>query len=875
MTEDLKKDYITFLGDHIYNIQQIKDKTILDDPRFAYDKQLLELFSSTSPDSTIDNTKLEAFMKRPEGWKIASMVIDQQVLFKQFALGAQIESLPKNIRSDTLTQIQNIYLDKNRGKLNKFFKEKLQLRKRDGTGLMDDGAMLHLMTPDTAYIRNMFLLAEHDANLAEYITATTGLDPRAFQNGPDGLMRKPNWIDTSSRDVNELGLELLANYQLKDRFLDELGVPTDVRDASYVSSLVQRVDGRSPKVNLRYQKDIMDALDPNSGGIRTIPGRATPDLQGNMNRFIEAQSKVAQDYLKAYMERGKDPNEDDRKAVEALQAEARPVISVLNEKIQARAEGGEVQRRKKQELEQENTALESEKSTIVSELERFIPLEDQRKDQQETITRLEKPPFNLTGLTPDMLPSDLKTIIDSEILNLKNQLQNGTKTGIEDEYLKIQKEFDDVYNAEYRTRMTAEKAVTKKGEVSEARTEELMQQALRIARQTHGYELDQKKQLYDAIMSEIRGLEEQYNTYRQNDENIQQAEKEIRGRAPKELELMRSELDFYKAAPGATIDENNLRTLTVEELIDLAKDPPYNEPYSTSEERQNLRNKVLRAKTESFAIQTETVDPDYENIVGVGKPMTPEDLLRKSRSELIALITANYGGLITGGVTAVDLLEKATAATHKKLLSRYRISLREREKYIDERIASNNKAIENIDLQPETNKLKVTQDALRRYGYIMEKAGLIASNDAVRDKLTDTTAVDPADMTYTEEEKRVVAAHGVDAPKGYFELLNLFFADAEKQGDTGDSTETEKKAITGYMQSADRDAYFTKISEVMPPDKLRDLLGEGLGTTPATLADALTEMRARIAAGTLDQAGLRKIFTTITDRMQAEAIALP
>jgi hypothetical protein len=89
---------------------------------------------------------------------------------------------------------------------------------------------------------------------------------------------------------------------------------------------------------------------------------------------------------------------------------------------------------------------------------------------------------------------------------------------------------------------------------------------------------------------ETRALEEARDQFRILSEQRIQEERKVAVEAPKELDEMRNSRESLVNPTGttATINGNDLQSKTVDELMKLAGRPPYNQPHTTLEQKNEI-----------------------------------------------------------------------------------------------------------------------------------------------------------------------------------------------------------------------------------------------------------------------------------------------
>lgn len=286
---------------------------------------------------------------------------------------------------------------------------------------------------------------------------------------------------------------------------------------------------------------------------------------------------------------------------------------------------------------------------------------------------------------------------------------------------------------------------------------------------------------------------------------------------PKNLVETKKAYDDLINKAGATIRPQELEHLTIDKLILLATNPPYNLPNSMPEDQKALREMLLRAKTERLSMQTEKIEqsPDLQKnsfriIVeppGATPTINPDNLLTMPEQQLRYLLSQpSYSW---NAAQIENSLPLAQQEARRKLIIRYTVSLEERIADLDQQIQAQDKIIEsagNLDKVKET--LEITSALLEKQGEIFSR--VIAIPREV-DRYTNPSNVQNTDTEYSKSEREKAL------PIAYYEMLNVLF-DYQHGGKIAD-------------QVLSREEYFKKIYNFLLPDKLLTLIHKSMGIT--------------------------------------------
>ncbi len=690
----------------------------------------------------------------------------------------------------------------------------------------------------------------------EYFQAMTGMDLDSLQVNPTtNLIEKiPGRIAVeTTRNANTVRDEIRQGITALRSLYADIGLPLKSLESTPADVILRNTLTTTgfQQSEARWEKTIIDQFDANRSGVRDIwnntadsplfcvgplglamPG-ATPDYDnldtiGNLRRFRKAEQDV---YVKKAVEsigvlmKG-DPSRDGI-GLESVKA-IRSSIATKKDGQETNTAAGNRAKEARKKIEALDTT-KTETAGKKTPLKVFATTQEAPKKIERTL----REEFKLTIIT------DIPTTIDTEITRLKDELNTAYNGGdsLSKQHTEARRNWLDVYKTEFEdvSRRRAAALGTTTGSVDNADVKA-------IATERANLQHPEKDQLSKEIKDRddrIQKLTELKDASQEAIKTQQETESATLENLPKELsETQKAYDDLVAPAGGApTITPAELGSKTFDELVVLATNPPYSISNTTPEEKAELRKTILRAKSEHEARQIEIYDISpvvqvdvYNQIVNPavgGGTLNANDLFTMSDAQLTNLLhNPPYRWSTDPAFTTSNLeaLQHAQTEARKKLRIRYQTSLDVQIKDLDQQIEVQNKIVKSADETTENTKgiIELTDRLLNptRQGEIFTKAVQIPDSIAT---FTDSVDIGATNNTYSEQERTV------NAPRGYYETLNLLF---------------------NYQDTPNRGAEFQKLHKVFPPEQLAERMHNAFNlglTAPFTMKDALDQINGHIA----------------------------
>ncbi len=888
MKERTVNQYKTYLANYMKNLQEFSEglgRNILDRPGHEHEKLLLQLLGDEDPAER--ERKIAAFLESPEGWMLTTMVIEHQAALKLYALGLYAATEEIN-PEPSVPEKEKIYTGHGIGKGREIWIDKIrpQLKKAAlggatvvagggigiltslRTGNLDWGAssaaaiigttagmkgLIDAMRKgeviDLKQSKDALLTMKGDPNTVLYMRKMYGIDLDDFEV-THGKIKLRSGILSSTR-IDGLKKEAIQALYTRWNFYENLGIPRKDIDLLPEQFIFKYAQGETPEqTDVRMQQRLREIVDPHSMNPRNV--------QENLRRLNRARSQVMTEVIKDYIKRQ-----------EAAPDYARPIASLRSKK--ATYEGSAIKEQLTQAEREEIADLEKEKEEIRAERERFQSVDQKRQQLKEIEENLRE-----LGLALPDSPfiHEVNTAVDAEVDRLENELINPNTTPPSG--LKVQLEKLLGEKSQYIAD-TADREISAhiaslggRGNIPRETLNDIFRRAEERAAELFEKRINRIQAEINDIEKTIKDLTEEKEKYRTKRQELTREERMVVVYAPKELNEIYAAYNFIINPPagGATISEADLASLSRDELVARLIDPagPYHMAYGTDAEKAAVHELIFRAKAVRKGEETEWDYPSHPNQIRAfaeitAGPLRANDLLTKSDTELRAILRTDAaydawrGRIRRGGRTIEEELAMAKAEAIRKMIIFYEAKLDAQIEDIDRRIEALNEKIESVDgFEQEKAIINTALDLLERQSVLFTAIKEIGDLDK-SDKYFDLSRVRVDDPTYTQSERNLTVG-GQQIEKGYYAIMDLLF---------------------DYQQRPDREEYFKIISSVLPPDKLAQLLNEGLNLRRRnpTLRSVLTEISARINSGRLDWRDLRQGVILITDRLTHEALSLP
>lgn len=712
-------------------------------------------------------------------------------------------------------------------------------------------------TPSGEQLKTMGTVLEaikSDPKLSKYIDMRFGMDLNDFAVQPDGSVAE---VATNSvGDMRDVINHTKKAIELRDMYYEDLGIPKDVRDILPEQFLV---DGTSPERHSEVvHRDIMKRYRLLGGTDDSIPENF--ELMRKAREIVMANltEKLAEKMIT------EKPEHSD--------------LSVINQKIEDRSGDGRVLEKRREALKKENKALEDRTAVLQSNLEDIRSYDTMRLEAEEAQKALPKyleETFGRPGLSLNEALQEIRAVRRGT--DSREFVINGETVTIEPIQLRIDKAREE-FNSEATDLLAHNpKLEDEPYEIYKDRIKNL-QQPLIDKRNADIAEIREDEKLLNEIEKRLRDLDTQAKEKQDaldptGDEALDRhraiflnTEKQ-RNDARDIRDLLNSGgLDLQTATPSQILDAIN--AIHAADVAAAATTPGtpirgWDKADNTSDINFHILNHVIvmdkAIKNGSgTTIQNFLTNPDLNsviNIPGIGH----EHIEMLSDEEII-----NRAG--AAGV----MLNETQVQSMRNLIGEYaRVitsATRQVSEATEQRVDRVNREADAVKIDDEKKQLEVTRDLMLNQWKVFGQRRKFMS------EISDRIPTDPGGVRalrlnelapeelegYTESEKAV----GDTTAVGYFEVVNMMF---------------------DYKDRSDKDEYFKKISEQLPPDKLLDLLtlsaekyqlpDELVNST--SLNEFLWHFQDKIRNGQISLPAFRHLFTGVIDLVVDKSKALP
>lgn len=906
---------------------------ILASPDHIHDRELFALLTSVKEVGSgksireIDLEKVRSFLKKDSGMLITTKLLEHQTSLKMMALGLHAALIPEGQRT-ALAQPEFIRLGIDQGVLNRaltspwmmeiinrlggrtdrtaIFGQAIRNRWQQLMGLVGTGTAgyiagsaiggepivaaigtaVGLGVPLAAHTINELFrsgvsldirqcqatLSAASAGEAAYIKAMLGVDTWDLVNNPatGRVELRPGQIrETGS--IERLREEVLSGIFSRLEFYQSYtGIPMEQLDALPEQFLYAMTDLQPERVDDDLSRDIIERF--------KAFGNPDPNIAVNLTRFRQARAEVICRYVRQFAQENSDEFTSKGETASARRTAA---TRVIEGKINARKDTAESTRRTA-EAAKRKTELTAKKDEVTTKQKTYEAWKNKQEEQRKAVeqatdlvAQLRKEFSTLLDLSPDLTNINaIFTEINTLLYDPANP-DNGYRQKLSETKLNKQEMITQNLNKLYQARFDQINTLSPDAQRSVNVvdiTADIIKTANATAEATYDIQIEELQKKVDRLTALKESLEKAQKAYSTCTTEITKAESEIINTAPKDLVETVAAYNQIIAAAGATVNTDQLRQFTVEQLIPFLIALPYNQPNGTVEQQAALRQLVIRAKTEMKAKDIETYETSpvdqiaaYDRVINsAGAVITANDLLTRTTEQLDIVLTQPPYNMVDETVRK-QALQYAQIEARKRLRIRYEVSLGEQAKDLDERIKVTDSQINNKDVQKtieaESARLKVTKDIMARQGQVFTLASLVTADSG---RYFDTTAIGAADTTLTATER--AQYNSAQLPRGYLELMNGFFnyqfaseADVSRNPDYGD-----------------RDKYFQTLLATLPPDKLAEILDKSLNLaiSSPTINGVLTAIRVRIGAGVTSSLELQQAFRDVINKLRDEAVVI-
>lgn len=913
MDERITQEYRNFLSNYTQNLIEIVrsgNAAVLRTPEHQKDRRMLELLGKTTSAADfnsiteVDSSKIDKFLSSPQGWIIATQIMEEQASLELFALGLDSAVLPPGARDDmpeTVTVnlgVDEGVLRKGLDKIGDFLRKRVDItgdrpnpsgalagmRRWGAAGWLSFGTVTGALIGNatggplggaigglspvatTAFVRalrsGVQLNVRQCADIlgaiqarpeeVEYIRHMTQIDIRNFViNGNNQIERAP--LQRGVLDAAEARQEVVRKLYTRMEFYTKIGVPLNKLDAipeQFLYRFVGREDDFQPEQTETRWAERAERAFQDLGGVVDNGGNGPGDpgfdpnnlnYEENYRRYMQSRRDVMTGMITEYIdwERSKSSSLQD-------------AISTIGAKAGERKTGGKLTKERIDAINKEKDNYQKDKTYLDGKKNNF----DSYKNIISELDRARELLGNLLGTLAigggGVFPDAQAAIIALRSLSTTA----GVSVVIDGQTL------TSIFSRESAARTALE--TSNSGIAGTPRnvgeTDILYTRRLNVM-------YDRVKAEYEAKLKEFQPDIEKIN---QTIAELQRLQGEIKTKqasmeeaSPSIVSVTRDfeniESDFNALIAGAGITEARLRTENIDQLMRRinarARGLRWPENENGYEEH---RQTVLNAMVEARAREIDALDPahagriaDFGALKGWG--LTENQLRTLTVNEIHSLInkintadpTKGWGA--ADNAVNADRITRAAAEAKLRLSSRTQ-SLDEKSKASEDLRKRSERRASGVEFPQEVNRLETTLDLLRRQPEIFSESGRVEEDI---DRFTNVTVVTAAETTYTQAERDAGLA------TGYYELMNFLFA---------------------YQGRADRQEYFRKIQDLLPPQKFAEIMNDTLGilvSPPPVAVDAfLTALNAQVAAGVMETMNIRQGFRDVLNRLRDEALAI-
>lgn len=703
--------------------------------------------------------------------------------------------------------------------------------------------------------------------LRGYIKSRYKIDVNDYQFAGGKLSLVPTPDRRSTGDVRDVMDQALKNFKTRESYYDDLGIPKDARDVMPEQFLV--TDKDPERHSERIHHDIMDKY-YELGGDRS----QSPD---NFKKMRKAREFVM-------------ANMTEQLATKINGPEGPKDVSKITAKIADRSEGGTYLETQQEEKRKENEAL-SERQVAMKgrkeDIEAYDAQKKQLKEAQAALPDYVKETFgqNIEDLSVTEIAQRLRAIRGTGTIRVRKP--DGSEDTVTHKILSVTvdgKTYNIAPIEERRSRATKEynDAYTSlmgstDGKRQEDEPNDLYKERFQKLNESN-------KAAFDAEMAAIKEEADILHTIETTIKALEDREKKSKEALEPTAETvkkrhmavyMRDVTDVSKATLLVNKFGNELLTLSPSELISKINQE-YESTKGTAAEvgwDEKDNEDITTQEVLNYSLILQRINKDYtdpttnpsliyfgnDNIFKVlNLDITQEQIENTDKDALKDLINARItppfdDGQIQTIKDGVENFAKAVSTAINQLNDETLYS-----------ISRNDRVALSVDAEKEVAQLEVARDLMEQQGRIfgmrrefMSKiSSYVPENSGTLVKIDDLDEIKKKE--YTESEKAV----GGTTPVAYYEIMNLMF---------------------DYKGKVDKDEYFKKLHEQIPPDTLHKLLV--LGAKEAEMPPAITgsgdlntlliKLQDEIKKGLITMPALRRMFTGVIDNVAGQAMALP
>lgn len=928
--EELHARYGHFLESHIKKIQRIyRDNNALYQRMEAsqthrYETKLMDFIAERDEkgemkvndqgELVFSADKIQNLLSTPDGWKLTTMLIEQQTSLQLFALGLSASLEPRGNR-DMVLGNQSIDLGIDQGVLREVMRDAGRYlgEQVPTAGGRNANAMGHrwevgsLLAGATA-VGGVFggslggplgavagaLITPGAVALNRLLKRGVGMDVRQCAQVLDSIKNNPRSLDAdylraaynididdfttqagvvelvdgplrSTMNAREVRRDMVGNIYSRLQFYNSLHVPMEQLDAIPEQFIFRYVNGDPEQTATHWQREIMDTFNQ-LGGVQQ-----NDTLANNGRRFRQARVDVMVRTMERLIDREVNVkrHESQLSDLKAAINERTNATYVPESKKQAQLKIESLNKQKaalpKAEAHQQYQAAQEQvaavQERVVSDLNVAIVNNKLRESIQTQIdalnTQLRNPQYDITNPNQNI---GLEDALDALEINAQTQIQ-----------VDIQ-QLQGNQQPNNRGSRLSEKDISrmvdtvfKRSEVTNRRRREQLIDSINKAKERRDQLLQAQKDLDNATRA------------------LRQAERAIVNDTPRNLNQITAAYDtlfvFHANVPNP-LNADILRNNTVDQVVQIINAPGapfiiiYPANVVTPQERTNyLRTLVLQARAEVMAREIETYEPSpllqaqhYNTYVlnpqladGVLPTISQDNILGMPDAQIEAQLVNTY---TVDQDQVANVRQELQSEARKRLRIRNQILVEQQTLDLDNQI----KAQETLMSADFKDQLVLMNQALKvaeRQGKIFYATNRLTSAES--DTILSGANIDANNTAFQTAEVTL------NAPQGYYEIANILF---------------------GYQNEPNRAQAFNDMIRLMPPDRLADYLNRylNLGLLAANASgaaannilninNALAQMRNRIrrpgqsiAHRHLGLPEMQQAFRNISDQLIALAV---
>ncbi len=676
----------------------------------------------------------------------------------------------------------------------------------------------------------------------------------------------------SEANQKQLRHDIDARIKARMEFMKDIHADRAGADALAIGFLYNS-DGRKgypEKTAVRYMEEIAEKFNADEDGIRDTLGRtrkvfddatnswinnpafltglATLDYHGNRERFEKARLDVAMDQLKKYI-------------IEQKKTSL-PGASRWEEKIKARdkskGEEATVYKARVKDFETNRDLYKRDRGSIDAGKTTIEEYNKGRKAIEEIRTRATKEVVRnfagrftsiegaMSGLDDVINGIGTEVIINGDRIKSTKQRNLELETWQEEQYEEI-----------------AGRVIKRTDEEAEHFSERL-----RLARENIDSEVARKaakiQEDVNKVLTEKNRLQEVLDKIDEQRVNL----KEEGSRFTEIKTTTEGYTKAYRELRAIGLSDAQLRTNDIDQIMDLVNVLPAGWKKEQND-KDDIRNKVINAMIEARGRRIESSTPRKADLESNFKKLTDEptwaltdeELRTMSFAEIKAMLDKRAPVLGTPPPPVPSDSEINDAVKFAMIKFDSRAQAGERlEKEFDGKIKIQEDEIGKVDLSGEIKQIEVTSDLLKNFDRIMDRRYEIFEK---KDEFTKNTKINPTDpdyTTYTPSERDVTFRDPPEKPpRGYYEFLDVMLK---------------------YKDRNDREEYFKKVSSIITPDRLMEIMNEPLFGTPfsplitpnfETFLDILKD---QMDTGDVKVTEMENALLAVIDRFKDEGEAL-